>query len=82
MRRVVYWTVLYCNPSNETAARVSILAWASKPNSQHGPRSRKVDALGSGRGRKSSYIGIEEVGCSERTGNLMDGDDKTATSLP
>jgi hypothetical protein len=33
-------------------------------------------------GRKSSYIGVEEVGCSERTGNLMDGDDKTATSLP
>ena len=56
MRRVVYWTVLYCNPSNDTAARVSILAWASKPNSQHGPRSRKVDALGSGRGRQEIQL--------------------------
>ncbi len=77
VRRVVTVHCTVIHQMTLTAARASILGWTSTsiPPSQHGPRSRKVDdAPDSGRGRKSGYIGIGEVGCSfaERTGNLLD----------
>ncbi len=68
-------TVLYCNPSNDTAARASIPAWTSHSHLQTtsmGLGPVKSEAPGSGRGRKSGYIRIGEVWLqsAERTGNF------------